>query len=120
MKKNRISAVQKSYTKVPSKAIEIGPLIQTTFEKAYKAGVKIAFRTDAGVFADGKNAKEFEYMTEVGMPAMEAVKAATAVPAEILGEQNNMGSITKANMLISLPPTKIRSKISKHSKTSFL
>lgn len=80
---------------VRMKALEIGPLIQKTFEKAYKAGVKIAFGTDGGVYPHGKNAKEFEYMTEVGMPAMEAIKAATAVPAQILGEQDNMGSITK-------------------------
>ena len=80
---------------VRMKALEIGPLIQKTFEKAYKAGVKIAFGTDGGVYPHGKNAKEFEYMTEVGMPAMEALKSATVVPAQILGEQENMGSITK-------------------------
>ena len=80
---------------VRMKALETGPLIQKTFEKAYKSGVKIAFGTDAGVFAHGKNAKEFEYMTEVGMPPMEAIKAATIVPAQILGEQNNMGSISQ-------------------------
>ncbi|WP_428655755.1 amidohydrolase family protein [Runella sp.] len=80
---------------VRMKALEIGPLIQKTFEKAYKAGVKIAFGTDGGVYPHGKNAKEFEYMTEVGMPAMEAIKSATVVPAQILGEQDNMGSITK-------------------------
>lgn len=77
------------------KALEIGPLIQKTFEKAYKSGVKIAFGTDAGVFAHGKNAKEFEYMTEVGMPPMEAIKAATIIPAQILGEEANMGSVEK-------------------------
>lgn len=77
------------------KALETGQYIQKTFEKAYKAGVKIAFGTDAGVFQHGKNAKEFEYMTEVGMPAIEAIKAATMTPAIILGEQANMGSIEK-------------------------
>lgn len=80
---------------VRAKALETGPYIQKTFEKAYKAGVKIAFGTDAGVYQHGKNAKEFEYMTEVGMPAIEAIKAATMVPASILGEQANMGSIEK-------------------------
>ena len=80
---------------VRMKALEIGPLIQKTFEKAYKAGVKIAFGTDGGVYPHGKNAKEFEYMTEVGMPAMEAIKSATVVPAQILGEEANMGSISK-------------------------
>ena len=44
---------------VVPKAKEVGPQIQSTFSKAYKKGVKIAFGTDAGVFDHGKNAKEF-------------------------------------------------------------
>ena len=66
------------------KAINIGPKIQTTFGKAYKKGVKIAFGTDAGVFPHGLNAKEFGYMVEVGMPKMEAIQSATIVNAEVL------------------------------------
>ena len=62
---------------IMAKALEVGPHIQQTFAKAYKAGVKIAFGTDAGVYAHGKNYIEFQYMTEAGMPAMEAIKAAT-------------------------------------------
>ena len=58
-----------------------------------RAGVKVVFGTDAGVFMHGKNAKEFEFMVEGGMPAMEAIKAATMIPAEILGEKANMGSL---------------------------
>ena len=56
---------------VTPKALAIGPMVQSTFAKAYKAGVKIAFGTDAGVFAHGKNYLEFEYMVEGGMPALE-------------------------------------------------
>jgi imidazolonepropionase-like amidohydrolase len=78
---------------VRAKALEIGPKIQDTFSRAYKYGVKICFGTDAGVFVHGRNGKEFEYMVEAGMPAMEAIKSATVVPAEILGERANMGSI---------------------------
>jgi imidazolonepropionase-like amidohydrolase len=59
------------------KALEIGPKIQSTFAKAYKRGVPIAFGTDAGVFPHGLNAKEFGYMVEVGMPEMEAIQSAT-------------------------------------------
>lgn len=66
------------------KAIEIGPKIQTTFGRAYKKGVKIAFGTDAGVFPHGLNAKEFGYMVEVGMPKMKAIQSATIVNAEVL------------------------------------
>ncbi|MDX1751940.1 MAG: amidohydrolase family protein [Salinimicrobium sediminis] len=78
---------------VVPKAREIGPKIQNTFGKAYKRGVKIAFGTDAGVFEHGKNAKEFGYMVEAGMPAMEAIQSATVVPAEILKMENELGQI---------------------------
>ena len=78
---------------VVPKAVETGRQIQATFAKAYKAGVKIAFGTDAGVFIHGRNAKEFEYMTEVGMPPMQAIKAATMVAADVLGMKEQMGSI---------------------------
>jgi imidazolonepropionase-like amidohydrolase len=70
-----------------------GPQIQATFAKAYKAGVKIAFGTDAGVYRHGLNWKEFGYMIEAGMPAMETIKAATINAADLLGEKNRLGSI---------------------------
>ena len=78
---------------VVPKALETGPYIQKTFEKAYKAGVKVAFGTDAGVFKHGLNAKEFQYMTEAGMPIMEALKSATMVAAEVLEMKDQLGSI---------------------------
>ena len=78
---------------VTRKALAIGPLIQATFAKAYKAGVKIAFGTDAGVFVHGYNAKEFEYMVEAGMPPLEAIKSATMVNAELLGMKTQIGSV---------------------------
>ena len=78
---------------VTPKALTTGPQIQATFAKAYKAGVKIAFGTDAGVFQHGKNWMEFGYMIEGGMPAMEAIKAATSSSAELLGEKDKLGSI---------------------------
>ncbi len=78
---------------VVPKALETGPIIQATFAKAYKAGVKIAFGTDSGVSIHGYNAYEFQYMVEAGMPAMEAIKAATITPAEIIGNQKDLGTI---------------------------
>lgn len=69
---------------VRPKAARIGPLMQDTFSKAYQYGVKIAFGTDSGVSAHGDNAKEFQYMVEAGMPASEAIQAATTVAAELL------------------------------------
>ena len=80
---------------VAKKASEIGPRIQNTFAKAYKAGVKIAFGTDAGVYAHGKNWKEFVYMTEAGMPAIEAIQSATWNAADLMGTQAILGSIEK-------------------------
>lgn len=78
---------------VVPKALEIGPQIQSTFGNAYKRGVKIAFGTDAGVFPHGENGKEFGYMTEAGMPAMEAIRSATIVAAEVLGMKEKLGTI---------------------------
>jgi len=77
------------------KATEVGTQIQATFGRAYKAGVKIAFGTDAGVYRHGKNAMEFQYMVEAGMPPMEAIKAATVNAADLLGMSNKVGSISK-------------------------
>lgn len=78
---------------VVPKALEIGPKIQGTFEKAYKHGVKIAFGTDAGVFPHGQNGKEFGFMAEAGMPVMEAIKSATITAATVLGMQDKIGTI---------------------------
>jgi imidazolonepropionase-like amidohydrolase len=89
------------YAKIPGyyhplvvpKAIEIGSKIQDTFARSYKRGVKIAFGTDAGVFPHGDNAKEFGYMVEGGMPAIEALLAAMQVNANILGMGDKIGSL---------------------------
>ena len=78
---------------VVPKALEIGPQLQKTFAKAYKNGVKIAFGTDAGVFKHGDNGKEFGFMVEAGMPAMEAIQSATITSAKILGIDNELGEI---------------------------
>lgn len=80
---------------IAKKAVAIGPRIQQTFAKAYKAGVKIAFGTDAGVYAHGQNWKEFVYMTEAGMPPLEAIRSATLNAAELIGIKNETGSIEK-------------------------
>ena len=78
---------------VARKAIEIGPKLQSTFAKAYKAGVKIAFGTDAGVYKHGMNWLEFTYMIEGGMMPMDAIKSATISAAELLGMKDQAGSI---------------------------
>lgn len=80
---------------VTPKALAIGPQIQETFGKAYKRGVPIAFGTDAGVYPHGLNALEFGYMVEAGMPAVEALQAATLINAKILGHENDLGQLAK-------------------------
>ena len=78
---------------VRPKALAVGPQIQQTFGKAWKAGVTIMFGTDCGVCAHGDNGKEFGYMVEAGMPAMDAIRSATIVPARYLGIEDRLGSI---------------------------
>ena len=79
---------------VRPKAASVGPQIGSTFGKAYKRGVKIAFGTDVGVQAHGTNWKEFVYMTQYGMDPMDAIVSATLETAKLLGEQNKLGSIS--------------------------
>ncbi len=64
-----------------------------SLEKAYPAGVKIAFGTDAGVSKHGKNADEFELMVKHGMPAGAAILAATMNAATLLGVEKEVGSL---------------------------
>lgn len=78
---------------VAKKALEIGPQIQATFNKAYKKGVKIAFGTDTGVSLHGDNAKEFVYMVEGGMSPIEAIITATKNAALLMNKYHEIGSI---------------------------
>ena len=75
------------------KALAVGPKIQGTFAKAYKKGVGIAFGTDAGVYKHGLNGKEFGFMVEGGMPAMETIQSATITNAKILGMEDQLGQL---------------------------
>lgn len=79
---------------VAKKAATIGPIIAGSFEKAHKAGVNIAFGTDSGVSAHGDNAQEFALMIEAGMSPIKAIQAATINSATLLGQEENLGSIT--------------------------
>jgi imidazolonepropionase-like amidohydrolase len=83
---------------VRPKAAAVGPQIQETFGRAYRAGVTIAFGTDAGVSPHGTNALEFAYMVEAGMPPMEAIQSATVTAARLLGAENDLGSIAAGKL----------------------
>ena len=102
---------------VRPKAATIGPLIQGTFGRAYKAGVKIAFGTDQGVAPHGENAREFEYMVEGGMPPLEALRAATLNGATVMGMASLLGSLDAGKLAdivaVSGDPSKDVSVMSK-------
>ena len=75
------------------KAAAIGPMLMGTVIRAYAAGVKIAFGTDAGVPPHGTNGREFGLMVEAGMPALETIQSATLTAAVVLGMEDQLGSV---------------------------
>jgi imidazolonepropionase-like amidohydrolase len=83
---------------VAAKAAAIGPLISGTAGRAYKAGVKIAFGTDAGVYPHGENAHEFELMVQAGIPPLYAIQAATVNASQLLKHDKDLGSITAGKL----------------------
>lgn len=75
------------------------------FAKAVRAGAKIAFGTDAGVFPHGQNARQFRYMVRYGMTPMQAIQSATTSAAALLGWERDVGSVTPGHYadLIAVP-----------------
>ena len=71
----------------------VGRTQRENFEKAFKAGVKMAFGTDAGVYPHGDNAKQFHYMVKYGMSPAQAIKAATVNAADLLGKTKDLGTL---------------------------
>jgi imidazolonepropionase-like amidohydrolase len=63
------------------------------FTKAVKAGVKIAFGTDAGIYPHGMNAKNLAFHVRFGQTPMEAIQSATLVSAELMGWEDRVGSL---------------------------
>lgn len=80
------------------------------FQKAVKAGVKLSFGTDAGVYPHGLNARQFKYMVQWGMTPMQAIQAATTVSADLMGWSKDVGALSPghyADMIaVSGDPTK--------------
>jgi imidazolonepropionase-like amidohydrolase len=71
----------------------IGRLQRENFRKAFLAGARMAFGTDAGVYLHGDNWKQFPYMVEYGMKPIEAIRAATVNAADLLGWNGKVGTI---------------------------
>ena len=90
----RLAKDPNAYTGAVKQQIEwrIG-ITGKSLAKAYPAGVKIAYGTDAGVSKHGRNADEFELLVKFGMPPVEALKAATVNAADLLGLRQEIGTI---------------------------
>lgn len=74
-------------------------------KRAVKAGVKMAFGTDAGVFAHGRNAEEFRFLVAAGLSPAQALRAATVVDAELLGVADKLGALEPGKLadVIAVP-----------------
>jgi len=79
--------------KIIEKEKKIGRLQRENFQRAVRAGVKIAYGTDAGVYPHGWNGKQFAHMVRWGMTPIQAIQAATMNAAELLGQTNRLGSV---------------------------
>jgi imidazolonepropionase-like amidohydrolase len=106
---------------VAAKALAIGPLIQATAGRAYKAHVKIAFGTDAAVYPHGQNAHEFELMVGAGMPPMFTIQAATVNASQLLRHDKELGTVTAGKIadVVAVPGNPI-DDISLMKRVSFV
>src|SRR5262245_58739995 len=69
-----------------------------TFARAFKKGVRIALGTDAAVCTHGRNAEEFRWMVEAGMPPAAALRAGTSSAAQLLGLGDKLGTIERGKI----------------------
>jgi imidazolonepropionase-like amidohydrolase len=76
----------------------VGRLQRENFEKCVKAGVKIAYGTDAGVYPHGWNGKQFYHMVKYGLTPMQAIQSSTINAADLLDWKDKTGSITKGKL----------------------
>ena len=79
--------------KIIDKERQVGRRQRENFQKAVRAGVKMAYGTDAGVYPHGWNAKQFALMVTWGMTPMQAIRAATTDAAELIGWQGKVGEV---------------------------
>jgi imidazolonepropionase-like amidohydrolase len=81
--------------KIIDKERMVGRTQRENFAKAVKAGVMVAFGTDAGVYPHGDNAKQFFYMVKYGLTPMQAIQAATISASDLIGLKEKTGSLSK-------------------------
>lgn len=89
---------------IAAKAKQIIPVAQESHKQAIKAGVKIAFGTDAAVYPHGLNAREFAVYVGYGMTPIEAIRTATIGAADLLGV-GDRGTIAPGQLadLVAVP-----------------
>ncbi|HEY0436211.1 MAG TPA: amidohydrolase family protein, partial [Phenylobacterium sp.] len=73
---------------------DIGDIQRENFRKALKAGVKMIFSTDAGVYPHGTNARQFAVMVRYGATPLQAIQTATITAAEALDRAKDVGLAT--------------------------
>lgn len=78
---------------IKEKAIRVGNDMAGNFEKAHKAGVKVAYGTDSGISPHGTNAEEAVLMVEAGMDEMDVIVTATINSADLLDMSDSIGTI---------------------------
>ena len=72
----------------------VGKKQRERFQAAAKAGVNLAYGTDAGVYPHGQNGRQFKYMTDWGLTPMQAIQTSTINNARLFGLEDTIGSIT--------------------------
>ncbi|THD60503.1 amidohydrolase family protein [Phenylobacterium sp.] len=73
---------------------DIGEIQRQNFKKALKAGVKMIFSTDAGIYPHGTNAKQFAVMVRYGATPLQAIQTATLTAAQALDRVKDVGQAT--------------------------
>ena len=71
----------------------VGKAQRERFQAAVKAGAKIAYGTDAGVYPHGDNARQLSYLVDWGMRPMQALQTATISNARLFGMEDKIGSV---------------------------
>lgn len=90
-KENAAKANLPEYAKRKMEMVsEVG---QGNAKKAFAAGVKIGFGTDAAVYPHGLNAHEFAVYVRLGMTPLQAIQTATVNDADLLGWSDKIGTI---------------------------
>jgi imidazolonepropionase-like amidohydrolase len=94
-----VEHVQNEYGRLgyPPKILDklklVGQASRESFRRAVKAGVKIAYGTDAGVYPHGWNGRQFAVMVQYGMTPMQAIQAGTTSAATLLGWEDRVGTV---------------------------